>query len=198
MVHKALIMLTSVLLLTNLLFLANSLITPSVNINCCIASAIILHYFLLVAFLLMLIVSVTQYLTFVKIFNYHIEHFMVKSSIFAFGLPIMVPLTISCLDPRLYVNNVQSVCWLYGTALYISFITPISVVSLVNLAFFIVIIVNIFKKPNVQIQTYRKSSNCLKRNQIGASLSCFVIMGTLLIFKIRVVNGEISFFCFDA
>lgn len=85
MVHKSLILLSVALLLTNTVFILNSLLKPERNLNLCIFSAILFHYLILATFMSMLVLSVAQYLAFVKIFTYCIKYFMLKSILFAFG-----------------------------------------------------------------------------------------------------------------
>ena len=85
MVHKSLILLAVALLLTNTVFILNSLIKPERNLNLCIFSAILFHYLILATFMSMLVLSVAQYLAFVKIFTYCVKYFTLKSILFAFG-----------------------------------------------------------------------------------------------------------------
>lgn len=85
MVHKSLILLSVALLLTNTVFILNSLLKPEGNLNLCIFSAILFHYLILATFMSMLVLSVAQYLAFVKIFTYCVKYFTLKSILFAFG-----------------------------------------------------------------------------------------------------------------
>ena len=85
MVHKSLILLSVALLLTNTVFILNSLLKPERNLNLCIFSAILFHYLILATFMSMLVLSVAQYLAFVKIFTYCVKYFTLKSILFAFG-----------------------------------------------------------------------------------------------------------------
>ncbi|CAF0808372.1 unnamed protein product [Brachionus calyciflorus] len=174
--HKALIYLAYSLLMSNLMFILVSVVTPDLNVNCCIAFGVFLHYFLLASFLLMLVISMIQYLIFVNLLDNFIEHFLTKSKVLCFGVPILIPLVILCVDPSLYINESQSVCWLKGTTLIITFIGPLVSMTCLNFGFFVSIIVNLLH-GDIQLKTIN-----LSKNQIGISfLSFFLTTSTWLI-----------------
>lgn len=171
-IHKSLIILAICLLISNYLFIQITFVKPEINKTFCYVTAVLLHYMILVSFMWMLTIAVAQYLTFVKIINNHIDKFILKSSFLSFGLPIVMPLTIIAIDINSYYNKDQEVCWLSGAKLYSSFIAPIGVVLLTNLGFFISILFSIFNRSS-KFQT----NSTVRRNQVGASLCCFVLMG---------------------
>jgi hypothetical protein len=171
-IHKSLIVLAICLLISNYLFLQISFIKPTTNKTFCLITAVLFHYIILVSFMYMLTIAIAQYLTFVKVINNHINKFMLKASLMSFGLPLLMPMTIVILDIDNYYNKSQSICWLHGAILYASFIAPIMIISVINLGFFITILCSIFNRP-----AQFKTNTNVRRNQIGASLCCFVLMG---------------------
>ena len=171
-IHKSLIILAISLLISNYLFIQLSFVKPEINKTFCFVTAVLLHYTILVSFMWMLTIAIAQYLTFVKIINNHINKFMLKASIISFGLPLIMPLTIASIDINSYYNNYQDLCWLSGAQLYSSFIAPIGIIVFINLGFFISILHSIFNRPSVL-----KTNINIRKNQIGASLCCFVLMG---------------------
>jgi hypothetical protein len=51
----------------------------------CVAVAALLHYFILASFMWMLMEGVLQYLLFVKVLGAHFSHYMLKTTITAWG-----------------------------------------------------------------------------------------------------------------
>ena len=51
----------------------------------CVVVAVLLHYFILASFMWMLMEGVLQYLLFVKVFGSHVENYMVKTALPAWG-----------------------------------------------------------------------------------------------------------------
>ena len=123
----------------------------------------------------MLTIAIAQYLTFVKVINNHVNKFMLKASLMAFGLPLILPITVVTIDLNNYYNKLHNVCWLSGATLYASFIVPISIILILNLGFFISILCSIYNRP-----AQFKTNTTVRKNQIGASLCCFVLMGRLI------------------
>jgi len=172
-----LIFLAACLLISNLLFISLSILTPDINLIACKIAAIAFHYFILVAFMWMLAISVAQYLTFVKIIDNHITYFVKKATIMTFGIPLVIPATITLLDTNYYLNSSQTICWLQADTLYAGFIVPICVICLINFGFFVSILCSIFRRP----LNFKVNAN-IRRNQIGASLCCFAVMGFTWLF----------------
>lgn len=55
----------------------------------CIAVAVLLHYFILVAFMWMLMEGILQYLRFVKVLGTYIPNFILKTAVPAWGMSKM-------------------------------------------------------------------------------------------------------------
>ena len=84
---KTLAHLAVALLCVNVVFLSGIDKTPDKtgNLIGCMVVAALLHYFVLAAFMWMLVQAVVQYLKFVKVLGTHINHFMWKASAAAWG-----------------------------------------------------------------------------------------------------------------
>ena len=78
----------------NALFLGLTLVPPLAHLRACTALATLLHYFIIVAFLWMLVMAIAQYMKFIKIIDNYMRFFMAKSSLFTFCLPFIVPTVI--------------------------------------------------------------------------------------------------------
>ena len=200
-VHKILLAKTACLFMCNILVLALTFVTPVVDLRSCTALASLLHYFVIVAFLWMLIMAIAQYMKFIKIIDNYLSYFMVKSSMFTFGLPFLVPTVIYLSNPTIYLNESHSICWLKGNGLYLAYVAPVSIILMITIGFFLAVILNIFNRP---VQLYLINEN-IRSNQIGISLSCFMLMGIswvvgfVLLFdeQYRTV-GEIVFCVFNS
>lgn len=101
---------------------------------------------------------------------------IVLNAVFAKGLPIVIPLTILSADPNLYHNKNQSICFLHGTVLYISYTVPLFIISLINLGFYILILFGTTKQ-NVKFN----NNNGYSKLQMCISSISFMLIGNLLV-----------------
>jgi hypothetical protein len=83
-----------------------------------------------------------------------------------------MPLLVLVRGPHDYVHKEKSICWLNGASLYNWFITPVFLLSVTSIGFFVLIIVNVFGRPVLSATGFG-----IVRSQIAASLCCFVLMG---------------------
>lgn len=75
---KILINLSAALLGLSMMFLLNSWLSSFSDYGLCIATATVLHYFLLASFTWMGLEAVHMYLTLVRIFNSYVSFYMLK------------------------------------------------------------------------------------------------------------------------
>lgn len=85
LIQKLLVAKSITLLLSNLLFIVITFVTVETNEKACKSLATLLHYFILVSFFWMLILSIAQYMKFIRVVNSFYNHFFVKSAFFALG-----------------------------------------------------------------------------------------------------------------
>jgi len=121
----------------------------------------------------MLIMAAIQYTHFVRIFNSHISHFFLKTSVIGWTLPLIFPiLVISIGKNGGYTGEFR--CWINDKILfYTTYLAPISIIILCNLILFIFTIKSIFHNDPTLL-TYQNNRSKL---QIGAAICCFVSIG---------------------
>ena len=146
---------------------------PTGSMNSCNVIGFFIHYFLLASFMWMLIMAIIQYMHFVQIFNSHISHFFVKTSLIGWILPLFFPLLVILIGKNGGYTG-QSTCWINDEILlYVTFVSPICIIILCNLVFFIFTIKSIFQH-DPQIVSYQHNRSKL---QVGAAICCFVSIG---------------------
>ncbi|XP_043552682.1 adhesion G-protein coupled receptor G6 [Chiloscyllium plagiosum] len=150
---KILMNLSTALFLLNLTFLLDGWIA-SFNIpGLCIAVAAFLHFFLLASFTWMGLEAVHMYIALVKVFNTYIRKYMLKFCIIGWGLPAIVVAIVLAIDEEFYgvkpygedsENGGSEFCWIIDRiAFYISCVSYFVIVFLVNVAMFIVVLMQI-------------------------------------------------------
>ncbi|KAL5005644.1 hypothetical protein ScPMuIL_016802 [Solemya velum] len=147
--------------------------------NGCIAVAALLHYFILVSFMWMLMEAILQYLRFVKVLGTYIPNFMWKTAIPAWGLPLLPVAVICAVNYELYYGG-YDYCWMSLEPFYYAFALPVGIIILINLIVFVVVIVNLFRRPSGlrsnQTETQRQVRN------LKASITVFVLLGLTWVF----------------
>lgn len=117
--------------------------------------------------------AIIQYMHFVQIFNSHISHFFLKTSLTGWILPLFFPLLVVLIGKNGGYTG-QSRCWINDEVLlYVTFVSPICIIILCNLVFFIFTIKSIFQH-DPQIASYQHNRSKL---QLGAAICCFVSIG---------------------
>ncbi len=160
------------------IFLVNCLYVPfsfthiKRKIYCSILGFLI-HYFFLTSFIWMLIMAIVQYMHFVRVFNSHISHFFIKTCAIGWIIPLIFPSAVILFGTNGgYTGEVR--CWINNQILlYLTFLTPISIVIICNLILFGFILSSIFRHDD-RVVTYQKNRSKL---QMGAALCCFVSIG---------------------
>ncbi|KAK3595405.1 hypothetical protein CHS0354_008837 [Potamilus streckersoni] len=152
----------------------------------CIAVSVLIHYFILAAFMWMLMEGVLQYLRFVKVLGTYIPNFLMKILIPAWGVPLVPVIALLAFDYNLYYGGL-GFCWMKLEALYYAFVIPICLIILVNVIIFIIVILRICRRPKRIIC----NQSDWKRSvlNIKAALSIFVLLGLTWIFGVVALGG---------
>ncbi|KAJ8278162.1 hypothetical protein GJAV_G00084580 [Gymnothorax javanicus] len=151
---KILMQLCTALLLLNLTFLLDSwlaLYTEAVGL--CISTAFFLHYFLLVSFTWMGLEAFHMYLAIVKVFNTYMSRYMLKFSLFGWGVPLIVVIIVIAINKDNYGllsygkyddGSSDEFCWIRNDiAFYVAVVAYFCLVFVVNLAMFVVVMVQL-------------------------------------------------------
>ncbi|KAG5285095.1 hypothetical protein AALO_G00034030 [Alosa alosa] len=165
---KILIQLCFALLLLNLVFLLDAWLALYPDaVGLCISTAFFLHYFLLAAFTWMGLEAVHMYIALVKVFNSYISHFMLKFSLVGWGIPLLVVIIVIAIDKDNYGlvsygkyedGTTDNFCWLRnGIAFYVAVVAYFCVIFVMNLAMFVVVLVQLrrIKQNNPQNVQHR-------------------------------------------
>lgn len=82
---KIYVTLASNLFICNTLFFLISVITPSINVNCCLAFGALLHYFIMSSLMLFLTNSVIQFSSLINFFDDKIKKLYYNLKFFSFS-----------------------------------------------------------------------------------------------------------------
>ncbi|KAL3856102.1 hypothetical protein ACJMK2_015297 [Sinanodonta woodiana] len=157
----------------------------------CITVSVLLHYFILASFMWMLIEGIVQYLRFVKVLGTYIPKFMIKTSIPAWGTPLIPVIVLLAVDYNLYYGG-RGYCWMQLYPLYWAFILPIGLILFANFIIFILVIVNLCRRPKgIQMNQSEKKIAILN---FQAGLAVFVLLGLTWIFGfLAVEDARVAF-----
>lgn len=171
------------ILFVNCLYIPFSITKPDLSnrkwFDTCNIIGFLFHYCLLTSFMWMFIMASIQYMHFVRIFNSHISHFFLKSSLIGWLVPLIFPILVVCIGKNGgYIGEYR--CWINNHILfYTTFIAPILLIILCNLILFIFTLKSIFQHdPTIHGYTNNRS-----KLQIGAAICCLVTIGNLLFFS---------------
>ncbi|CAF3419375.1 unnamed protein product, partial [Rotaria sp. Silwood2] len=175
--HASLFMLCLSILFANCLYIPFSLTKQNYFCN---IFGFFFHYFLLTSFMWMFIITFVQYMHFVQIFNSYISHFFIKSTIIGWIIPIIFPILVLLFGKNGgYIEEFR--CWINNKILiYVTFLTPISIIILCNLIFFIFILKSL-------CQSDPTNQNNQSKLQISATICCFLSMICTWLFGILVL-----------
>ena len=115
----------------------------------CVAVAISLHYFTLVSFLWMMIEAILMYYSFVKVWPPREGGDIYKSSIVAWGIPLVIVLTAYLTNQDNYSG--KHYCHVTGIILYATYLAPMGIVISTNFILFICIMYGLSTRPNNNI-----------------------------------------------
>ncbi|XP_063437477.1 adhesion G protein-coupled receptor B1-like [Mytilus trossulus] len=145
----------------------------------CIAVAVLLHYFILVAFMWMLMEGILQYLRFVKVLGTYIPNFILKTAVPAWGIPLIPVIIVLAYDHELYIGG-NKACWMSLSAFYYAFVIPVGIIILANIIIFIMILKNLWGRPK-GLQSNQSEKKRAMMN-LRASLTVLVLIGLTWIF----------------
>ncbi|KAM3931572.1 adhesion G-protein coupled receptor G6 isoform 3-T3 [Leptodactylus fuscus] len=152
---KILMNLSTALLFLNLFFLLDGWLASFEINELCIAVAALLHFFLLATFTWMGLEAVHMYIALVKVFNTYIRRYILKFCIIGWGIPAVVVAIVlaSTHNNSAYGNTVygkdsegngDAFCWIKNTVVfYVTCAAYFGVMFLMNIAMFIVVMVQI-------------------------------------------------------
>ncbi|XP_040908013.1 adhesion G-protein coupled receptor G2-like [Toxotes jaculatrix] len=153
---QILINLSLALLGLNLVFLVNSWLSSWGLYALCVAAASMLHYFLLASFTWMGLEAVNMYFALVKVFNVYVPSYILKFCALGWGLPLMICILVLVVNREAYgsqlytdaqsssLDNSDNFCWLQdNVTFYVSVVAYALLVFLVNIAVFVVVLIQI-------------------------------------------------------
>ncbi|KAK3577303.1 hypothetical protein CHS0354_008396 [Potamilus streckersoni] len=157
----------------------------------CITVSVLLHYFILASFMWMLIEGILQYLRFVKVLGTYIPKFMIKTSIPAWGAPLIPVIVLLAVDYNLYYGG-RGYCWMQLYPLYWAFVLPIGLILIANFIVFILVIVNLCRR--VRGMQVNQSEYKIAVMKFQAGLAVFVLLGLTWVFGfLAVEDARVSF-----
>lgn len=149
----------------------------TVSEDACRIVAALVHYFLLVAFLWMLIEAYFMYQAFVKVFRDYGEHVMWKCSALGWGLPFVVVVITIAVDKTSYGG--KHYCRLGDIAFFASFAAPVVFVMLVNTITFSLIMYKLATRPPNAADPSGGSEGLLK---IKRAFGILILVGITWVF----------------
>nr|XP_018671421.2 adhesion G-protein coupled receptor G7-like [Ciona intestinalis] len=194
---------------------------PSVgNKTTCTIVAVLLHYTFLTSWFWMGIYSNRLYVCLVKVFPRPTTNYTWKSSIFAYGVPLIIVsinagLTLGVLDKQranhdiIQTSNPQylppsyyradNVCWLHSWSLYFGFLLFVGIILLNNLVVFVLVLNQLCWRES----EIRSSAN-KQRKSHKVMLACSMIfmlgltwmVGFLMVFSTNVVYNKVTSWLF--
>eukprot|EP00794_Sanderia_malayensis_P014331 gene14331-15822_t len=141
----------------------------------CQAVGFLIHYFVLASFGWMAVEGFNLYLNFVKIVPGEHEHFILKSSIFAWGIPaIICAITAGVTKMNAYgkKNGDEWLCMVTGTPFYVAYLTPILLVVIGNVVVLAYVLRSLKRSSKMS-----KDKKMTGFTQIRIAVACSVLMG---------------------
>uniref|UniRef100_T1JBA7 G-protein coupled receptors family 2 profile 2 domain-containing protein n=1 Tax=Strigamia maritima TaxID=126957 RepID=T1JBA7_STRMM len=182
--NKIICNLALALLLLLIVFLAGIEQTHSPTI--CLTVAILLHYFILSSFCWMLVEAIQQYLLFVRVLATYIPRFLLKAMVFAWGLPLIIVVTVIGIDINQYREG-HHYCWMKQDALYVSFLLPVGIIMIINAVVFILVLRGITCGRTSNLRS-NQSKQQLMKTQLYAAICIFVLLGLTWVFGFLAVE----------
>ncbi|XP_041716514.2 adhesion G-protein coupled receptor G6 isoform X6 [Coregonus clupeaformis] len=181
---KILMNLSTSLLFLNMVFLLDGWLASFEMEDLCVAVAIFLHFFLLTSFTWMGLESIHMYIALVKVFNTYIRRYILKFCIVGWGLPAAIVATVVAIDKNSYGKREygkgdtgqgsSEFCWIRSNLVfYVTCVGYFSVVFLLNVAMFIVVMIQICGRNG-------KRSNRTLRDEVLRNLRSVISLTFLL------------------
>ncbi|XP_065665338.1 adhesion G protein-coupled receptor L4-like isoform X2 [Hydra vulgaris] len=146
-----------------------------------------LHYFVLTTFCWMAVEGVNLYQKITVMSKLETRSFMVKSSLFAWGLPLPIVIYIGVVHSK-YLGN-SEICTVQGYPFYIGMLLPVTCIIVVNLIVLLLVIIKI-SKPKRDLSANFKDEGALIRFKKDVKnvfiLSC--LLGTTWVFALLAIG----------
>lgn len=182
--HKILFQFSSALIFLLLTFTLGVGYTE--NVIVCQIVAIFLHYFLLSGFCWMTVEAYHQYHRFVKVFGTYMPRFLLKASIFAWGLPIIPVASVLFYDVDSYSGS-EGYCWLCPIPFYSAVLGPVAFLMIINLVIFVLVVRSIIAAGR-GLRTNQSESKQTK-DKLWASFLNFILLGLTWIFGFLAIGA---------
>ncbi|XP_063905194.1 adhesion G-protein coupled receptor G2-like [Zophobas morio] len=160
----------------------------------CVLAGLILHYSVLVQFCWMLIIPHFQYRKLVFYSNNNITNVVIKTNLFAWGVPVIIVTIVLLQHGYHYSKEKIGFCYPSGRALYFGVWWPISVVIANNVVVYIFIIDAILNTRS-ELRRHGPDDSVYHIRRIG---SLFFFFGLTWIFGFLAVEESVIFiYLFD-
>ncbi|KAL9950767.1 hypothetical protein ACROYT_G043325 [Oculina patagonica] len=148
-----------------------------VSEDVCRIVAALVHYFLLVAFLWMLIEAYFMYQAFVKVFRDYGDYVMWKCAAMGWGIPFIVVIITLAVDKSSYGG--KHYCRIGDIAFFAAFMAPVLLVILINTATFSLIMYKLATRPPNAADPDRGTEGLLK---IKRAFGILILVGITWMF----------------
>lgn len=147
----------------------------------CIAVGVILHYSVLASFCWMLVSAGLQYLRLVSVLGaHHTSHLLLKSSLFAWGAPLLPVCVLLAVDVELYKQDESEFCYPVGLAFYLAVLCPVLLVIIINVSVYGTILHTVFARSSVRRHMQVKRTFWTRR--VATSVLLFFLLGLSWVF----------------
>ncbi|XP_022098829.1 adhesion G-protein coupled receptor G6-like isoform X2 [Acanthaster planci] len=158
----------------------------------CIVVAVLIHYSTLASIAWMAVEATNMYLLFVRVLNARVSRFVLKASIAAWGLPLVIVIIILAADYSQYDS--PNYCFLKpGNAIYFGQLLPIGLVLLFNFVVFTLVM----RKLTCARKTISSSSDRSGRQEtirrLQNALAISVLLGLTWVFGLLSVFQAANF-----
>ncbi|KAF5298592.1 hypothetical protein FQR65_LT09687 [Abscondita terminalis] len=154
-----------------LLFVADNV---SDNKVACTVFGALLHYIVLAQFLWMLAIAVLQYQRYVVIFSNPPSHVVIKTSLFAWGIPLIPVIIIVSISTDNYGKNVNGLCYAVGQYFSFGVLVPVALIIIVNVMIFLRIMISVAGSRRIKVHRDKSYTSKL---QLRLAFMLFFLLG---------------------
>ncbi|XP_022109063.1 cadherin EGF LAG seven-pass G-type receptor 2-like [Acanthaster planci] len=192
---KILIHLSASLFGLNFVFIIDSALSLKSPKALCLASAILLHYFVLTSFSWMAMEAVNMYRALVQVFiRGSTGCFMTKCIITSWVVPIAIVTAAAATGPEKNYGERQGMCLLLTTnpyVYYISYLGPCCIILAINIVVFVMVLYAVCSPRSKKLHNATSSlpRNGVRKTQIGCALSVTFLLGLTWVFGLFAVGN---------
>ncbi|CAL8263208.1 unnamed protein product [Lota lota] len=177
---KILINLSAALLALNLLYLLNTWLSSFPSYGLCILTAMLMHYFLLAAFMWMGLEALHMYFALIKVFNVYVLSYILKFCVVGWGVPLLIVGLVLATDVDAYGNNMpagagqtsEPFCWIQSDVhFYVTVAGFILLILLCNTSVFVVVLIQIRRMRTNKPMGKLDSGSSMQDLRAAASLT---------------------------